>query len=117
MHASPAAFLRTGLAAAHTSSSVAVYRAPTFGGRDDLRYFRKCLLRAPREHGAAIHAYALMTNHLHLLATPSLATSMPKMMQSIGRVDVQYFNATYRRTGTLLEGRYKAAYPPRGHEC
>ena len=84
-------------------------RAPTFGGRDDLRYFRKCLLRASREHGAAIHAYALMTNHLHLLATPSLATSMPKMMQSIGRVDVQYFNATYRRTGTLLEGRYKAA--------
>jgi putative transposase len=50
-----------------------------------------------------------MTNHMHLLATPRHATSMPKMMQAIGRVYVQYFNATYRRSGTLWEGRYKAA--------
>ena len=84
-------------------------RAPIFGGHDDLRFFRECLLRASREHGVAIHAYVLMTNHVHLLATPGLATSMPKMMQSIGRVYVQYFNGAYRRTGTLWEGRYKAA--------
>jgi putative transposase len=84
-------------------------RAPIFGGHDDLRFFRERMLRASREHGVAIHAYVLMTNHVHLLATPELATSMPRMMQSIGRVYVQYFNVTYRRTGTLFEGRYKAA--------
>jgi putative transposase len=84
-------------------------RAPIFGGRDDLRFFRKCLLRASREHGVAIHAYVLMTNHVHLLVTPMLATSVPKMMQSIGRVYVQYFNAAHHRTGTLWEGRHKPA--------
>ena len=84
-------------------------RAPIFAEPHDLRFFRACLLRASREHGVAIHAYVLMTNHVHLLATPRQATSMPKMMQSIGRVYVQYFNATYRRSGTLWEGRYRAA--------
>ena len=84
-------------------------RAPIFGGRDDLRFFRNRLLRASREHGVAIHAYVMMTNHVHLLVTPMLATSVPKMMQAIGRVYVQYFNAAHHRTGTLWEGRYKAA--------
>jgi putative transposase len=84
-------------------------RAPIFGGRDDLAFFRECLARASRDHDVAIHAYVLMTNHIHLLVTPSRSASMPKMMQSMGRVYVQYFNSTYRRTGTLWEGRYKAA--------
>ena len=57
----------------------------------------------------AIHAYVLMTNHVHLLVTPTYPSSAPKMMQSIGRVYVQYFNSGYHRTGTLWEGRYKAA--------
>jgi putative transposase len=84
-------------------------RQPIFGGRDDVTFYRTCLARAAREHGVAIHAYVFMTNHVHLLATPQLAVSVPKMMQSIGRIYVQYFNGTYRRTGTLWEGRYKAA--------
>ena len=84
-------------------------RQPIFGGRDDVTFYRSCLARAAREHGVAIHAYVFMTNHAHLLATPQFATSMPKMMQSIGRIYVQYFNGTYRRTGTLWEGRYRAA--------
>ena len=84
-------------------------RAPIFGGRDDLEFFRTCLAHAARDQGVAIHAYVLMTNHVHLLVTPSCVTSVPKMMQSLGRIYVQYFNSTYRRTGTLWEGRYKAA--------
>lgn len=84
-------------------------RQPIFGGRDDVMFYRNCLARAARDRGVAIHAYVFMTNHVHLLATPGLAGSMPKMMQSIGRIYVQYFNSTYRRTGTLWEGRYKAA--------
>ena len=84
-------------------------RVPIFGGQADLDRFSNCLLRASREHAVAIHAYVLMTNHVHLLVTPRHETSVPKMMQSLGRVYVQYFNRTYRRTGTLWEGRYKAA--------
>jgi putative transposase len=48
-----------------------------------------------------------MPNHFHLLATPSHAATLPRLMQSLGRVYVQYFNRTYRRTGTLWEGRYR----------
>jgi putative transposase len=84
-------------------------RQPIYGGQADLRFYRECLRQAARDHGVAIHAYVLMTNHVHLLATPRFPTSMPKMMQSVGRIYVQYFNSMYRRTGTLWEGRYKAA--------
>ena len=55
-----------------------------------------------------LHAYVLMTNHVHLLVTPSSKESIPKIMQSIGRRYVKYINTTYQRTGTLWEGRYKA---------
>jgi putative transposase len=63
---------------------------------------------AAERHGCATHAYVLMTNHTHLLATPETESSLPKTMQSVGRRYVQYFNFTYSRTGTLWEGRYKA---------
>ena len=49
-----------------------------------------------------------MTNHVHLLATPNDVASLPKTPQSAGRRYVQYFNVTYRRSGTLWEGRYRA---------
>lgn len=84
-------------------------RTPIFGGPDDLAFYRRCLAHAACDRAVAIHAYVLMTNHVHLLVTPSCATGVPKMMQSIGRIYVQYFNREYRRTGTLWEGRYKAA--------
>lgn len=56
----------------------------------------------------AIHAYVLMSNHFHLLATPQTLEGLPKMMQALGRRYVRYFNDTQRRTGTLWEGRYKS---------
>ena len=49
-----------------------------------------------------------MTNHVHLLVTPSTTEGAPKMMQSLGQRYVRYFNYTYRRSGTLWEGRYKS---------
>jgi putative transposase len=49
-----------------------------------------------------------MTNHVHILASPETETSISKTLQSVGRRYVQYFNYTYKRTGTLWEGRYKA---------
>lgn len=83
-------------------------REPIFVGDDDYLFYLECLQEAAERHGCAIHAYVLMTNHVHLLATPETEHSLPKTLQSIGRRYVQYFNYTYERTGTLWEGRYKA---------
>lgn len=55
-----------------------------------------------------IHAYVLMTNHVHLLVTPHTEAGIGCMMQSVGRHYVRYFNDRNERTGTLWEGRYKA---------
>jgi len=59
-------------------------------------------------HGVALHAYVLMSNHVHLLASPGHAQALPRMMQALGRSYVGRFNRVYERTGTLWEGRYKA---------
>ncbi len=83
-------------------------REPIFAADEDYRFYLECLQEAVERHGCAIHAYVLMTNHTHLLATPGTESSLPKTMQSVGRRYVQYFNYTYSRTGTLWEGRYKA---------
>lgn len=83
-------------------------RDPVFAAEPDYLFYLDCLERAAGEHGLAIHAYVLMTNHVHLLATPSQETSVPKTLQSVGRRYVQYFNYTYRRSGTLWEGRYRS---------
>ncbi len=77
-----------------------------FGG--DYERLLDLLLEASREYKVHIHAYVLMTNHLHLLATPQEADGLPKMMQKIGRTYVQVFNKLYQRTGTLFEGRYRS---------
>jgi putative transposase len=61
-----------------------------------------------REQGVDIHAYVLMTNHVHLLLTPQKDLALPKMMQSVGRNYVQVFNRVHGRTGTLWEGRYRS---------
>ncbi len=83
-------------------------RDPVFGSEPDYLFYLDCLERAAGEHGLSIHAYVLMTNHVHLLATPSDEQSVPKTLQSVGRRYVQYFNYTWRRIGTLWEGRYRA---------
>jgi putative transposase len=74
-------------------------------------YVRYCewLGEAATRFGCAIHAYVLMTNHVHLLLTPEKDDSLPGMMQSLGRRYVRHINDTRGRTGTLWEGRYRAA--------
>jgi putative transposase len=79
-----------------------------FVAEEDYLFFIECLQRAVEEHGCTIHAYVLMTNHVHLLMTPTRENSISKAMQSLGRRYVQYFNYTQKRSGTLWEGRYKA---------
>lgn len=83
-------------------------RGPLFASEGDYRFFLDCLNRAICLHEVFVHAYVLMTNHIHLLATPRMKTSLPKALQSVGRRYVQYFNCAYQRSGTLWEGRYRA---------
>jgi len=83
-------------------------REPIFVTNEDYRFYLNCLSEAAEKHDCFIHAYVLMTNHVHLLVSPHNENSIPKIMQSVGRRYVQYFNYNYKRTGTLWEGRYKA---------
>jgi len=83
-------------------------RQVIFQADDDYRFYLEKLQEAAEQHQCDIHAYVLMTNHVHLLVTPHTENSIGKMMQMLGRYYVQYYNYCYRRTGTLWEGRYKA---------
>ena len=62
---------------------------------------------AAQKYHCHIYAFALMTNHVHLLMTPMVVHGISQMMQSLGRRYVYYINKTYKRTGALREGRYK----------
>ena len=83
-------------------------RWPTFLEEVDLAFYRFSLAEASAQEGCAVHAWVLMTNHVHLLVTPAHADSPGRMMQSLGRRYVRYFNDRYRRSGTLWEGRYRS---------
>lgn len=61
------------------------------------------------EFQVEIHAWVLMTNHVHLLCTPATASATSLMMQALGRRYVQYFNRRYKRSGTLWEGRFRSS--------
>lgn len=63
-----------------------------------------------RDTGCQLHAYVLMTNHVHLLLTPpAQMESVPRLLIMLGRRYVQYINKAYRRTGTLWDSRYKSS--------
>ena len=84
-------------------------RGAIFFDQEDYAQYLRWLAAAAAEQGCAVHAYVLMTNHVHLLLTPRRAESLPRLMQSLGRRYVRYVNAVHHRTGTLWEGRYRAA--------
>ncbi|WP_228862121.1 transposase [Xanthomonas vesicatoria] len=87
---------------------------PCFSEDVDYRHYLTMLHEAASTQDCRIHAYVLMTNHVHLMATPSAKEGVSRMMQTLGRRYVSYINyinyinINYRRTGTLWEGRYKA---------
>lgn len=83
-------------------------RQDIFCTDEDYRFYLDKLADAAKKHQCDIHAYVLMTNHVHLLVTPHTVDGIGKMIQMLGRYYVQYFNHCYHRTGTLWEGRYKA---------
>ena len=74
----------------------------------DYQYFHDCLEAAAYNYQLEVHAYVLMPDHVHILATPGNTDSISRTTQSIGRNYVQYFNECYSGSGTLWEGRYRA---------
>jgi putative transposase len=83
-------------------------RQDIFKTHADYQRMLDLLFEHSRAQGVDIHAYVLMSNHLHLLVTPQKDQALPKMMQSVGRSYVQTFNKIQGRTGTLWEGRYRS---------
>ena len=79
-----------------------------FSRTADYEHFLQLMREATEDHTTAIHAYVLMTNHIHLMATPATETSIPGFMKQVGEQYSLYFNTTYVRTGTPWDGRYKA---------
>jgi len=84
-------------------------RQTVFADEFDCALFLRELAELADAHGLAIHAYVLMPNHVHLLATPAERETLARLMQALGRRYVRRFNDRHRRTGTLWEGRYRSA--------
>jgi putative transposase len=83
-------------------------RQPCFITRRDRAVYLKKLKEFSTEYSVSIHAFVLMTNHVHLLVTPTHGDGVSYMMQALGRYYVRYFNKIHKRTGTLWEGRFKS---------
>jgi putative transposase len=83
-------------------------RSACFYDTDDYAYYLEHLDRFARRFRCAIHAYVLMTNHVHLLLTPEEADGASMLMKFLGQHYVQHVNQRYGRTGTLWEGRFKS---------
>ncbi len=86
-----------------------VDRQATFFCDADYRVYLSYLREASRKHDCSIHAYVLMTNHVHLLMTTSTDGGVGRLMQWLGGCYVRYINASRNRTGGLWEGRYRSS--------
>jgi len=84
-------------------------RQACFFAEEDYGFYLYWLKKGAEKYGCDIHAYVLMTNHVHMLLTPQAKTSASGLMQSLGRRYVQYVTRIYKRSGTLWEGRFKAS--------
>ncbi|MGQ0652259.1 MAG: transposase [Betaproteobacteria bacterium] len=86
-----------------------VNRSACFFSDIDRRFYLQCLAKYARRRGCAIHAYVLMTNHVHLLVTPPRKGAVAGMVQDIGRTYVRTINSIHARSGTLWNGRFRSS--------
>lgn len=82
-------------------------RDSIFFDDDDYREYLILLKKNAEKYDCLIHAYVLMTNHVHLLLTPKSKDSVSFLFQGVGRQYVKYINKKYQRSGSLWEGRHK----------
>ncbi len=92
-------------------------RQPCFFKLEDYERYLNDLRELSIREDCAVHAYVLMTNHVHLLMTPKEPGQVGRLMQALGRRYVRYVNDRYHRTGTLWEGRYKACLVDKDSTC
>ena len=90
-------------------------RSVCFYTDEDYDYYLYNLKEQAYMHGCAIHAFVLMTNHVHLLLTPEKENSASLLMKSLGQRYVQHINRTYKRSGTLWEGRFRSCLAQAGN--
>lgn len=83
-------------------------RQVCFGSDANYAAFAEWLKEYSQKYHVDVHAWVMMTNHVHLLCTPRKENGISQMMQDLGRRYVRYFNYEYKRTGTLWDGRYKS---------
>ncbi|MDB5946016.1 MAG: hypothetical protein JWQ33_1042 [Ramlibacter sp.] len=83
-------------------------RQTIFAAPADYEVLLSLLVESARKFHVVMHGYVLMSNHFHLLATPSTVTGLPQLMQAVGRSYVRYFNQRQQRSGTLWDGRYRS---------
>jgi len=83
-------------------------RGACFFRDDDRLHYLALLAELAPALGCAVHAYVLMTNHVHLLVTPSRADALSRLMRQLNQRYVQSVNRAYRRSGTLWEGRFRS---------
>lgn len=84
-------------------------RSACFYADEDYALYLHHLEELSRKFRCAVHAYVLMTNHVHLLLTPLRKDGPSLLMKHLGQRYVQYINKTYRRSGTLWEGRFRSS--------
>jgi putative transposase len=84
-------------------------RQPCFLDNEDRRRYLADLAKALLDHEVELHAWVLMSNHVHLLATPRASDGVSRMMQTLGRRYVRWFNDRHERSGTLWQGRFRAS--------
>jgi len=80
-----------------------------FFDAQDQRVYRRYLAEVSPRYGNCIHSYCLMSNHIHLLITPTSGTGISNLMKVLGSRYAQYINKRHERTGSLWEGRHKAS--------
>jgi REP-associated tyrosine transposase len=83
-------------------------RVACFSGDDDYLVYLAHLRQLCAKFECGVHAYCLMTNHVHLLLTPTITAACTALMRELGQRYVQYFNRRYDRSGTLWEGRFRS---------
>ena len=84
-------------------------REACFFELENYQYYLELLGQMLRRYQAFLHAYVLMTNHVHLLITPTQPTTISNIMKVVGSRYVFYMNKTYQRSGTMWEGRHKSS--------
>jgi putative transposase len=85
-----------------------VNRVDIFRSESDYECFLAILRNATVKHQTDVHTYVLMSNHVHLIATPQIEDGLSVTMKNVGETYVRYFNRRYERTGGMFDGRYRS---------